>query len=89
MKLKSLIKIVSKNYPDKLVENAFETGKPVGDGLAEFIAREIEDTFEPGATSREQIAEANRAMTYALEELQSVVNALEEYWNNKYEQKKG
>ena len=79
MKLKSLIKIVSKNYPDKLVETAFETGKPVGDGLAEFIAQEIKETFDEKATSREQIFEANRAMTYALEEVQSVIKALEEY----------
>ena len=79
MKLKSLIKIISKNYPDKLIETAYETGKPVGDQLAEFIVKEMEDTFEPDTTSREQITEAIKVMTYALEEIQGVLKALEEY----------
>lgn len=48
-----------------------------GDTLAKFIAVELNDTYDPGATGQEQLREAIRAMTSARDQLQAVVDALE------------
>jgi hypothetical protein len=82
MKLKNLIKIIDKAYPDGMVGQAFgkdgtEITSP-GDTLAEFIAREVTETFDPEAKTTDQLAEALRVMNSAHREVGEVVDALEQ-----------
>ena len=76
MELKKLISIVDMAYPDGLVLRAFESGKPVGDSLAEFIARELKDTFDEKVSSLEQIEEARRVLGKGYFELGEVLRVL-------------
>jgi hypothetical protein len=80
MKLSKIIAIADKVYPEGLVGMAFKTKafsskKSVGDGLAEFIARELEDTYDPKASKEDQLEEAKRVMENAWKELNDVYNA--------------
>ena len=76
MKLDALIKIADKNYPDGMILQAHQAKhKRIGDGLAEFIAHELAETFEPGISKRKQIDEAIRAMTRARNDVNVVLNA--------------
>ena len=85
MKLSTIINIADKVYPDGLVKQAFEEysdnirPRSVGDGLAEFIARELADTYDPKATSLDQIGEACRVMSRAHTEIGDVSMALSDY----------
>ena len=47
-----------------------------GDTLAEFVARELNDTFDPEADEATQIATAVRAMQTAADDLQAVAHSL-------------
>ena len=47
-----------------------------GDTLAEFIAREIYDTYDVNASDAEQIVSAVKAMQAAANDLQKVADAL-------------
>jgi hypothetical protein len=76
MKLEKLIEIASSAYPDGLVQQAFKSKKGVGDGLAEFIARELADTFDPKASDLDQMREAHRCMSSAMDQIASVVEKL-------------
>jgi hypothetical protein len=80
MKLSTIISIANMAYPDGLVEQAFQ-GDHVGDGLAEFIVRELRDTYDPKASSLDQLEEAARVMESALKELTDVKEALELAYN--------
>ena len=82
MELNDLMAIVHRAYPDgetRLCWNAraqrARAGR--GDTLAEFVAREIAETFEAGATDRAQLADAVLAMHKAQGELDAVAKALE------------
>ena len=81
MKLSTIINIADKAYPDGLVKQAFEEGDHVGDGLAEFIARELRETYDEKASSLEQLEEACRVMHNARRELVDVAEALELKYN--------
>ena len=85
MKLEEIIAIADKAYPDGMVQQAFEAynrhqetieDDRVGDGLAEFIVRELTDTYDGGASKKKQLAEAVRCIDRATEELQAVSKAL-------------
>jgi hypothetical protein len=78
MKLAELIAIASGAYDDDLVAQYYEdrNGKH-GDGLARFIAEEIEETFESDAPTEQQLTEAIRVITSARDQLDAVVAALE------------
>jgi len=78
MTLKELVKIASEAYPDDLVQQ-YHDSEGGGDTLAEFIARELSDTFDEKASDAEQLEEALRAMSTAHRELGNVVTALEEH----------
>lgn len=71
-----LIAMASRAYPDDFVELADQEGDGAGDTLALFVAREIRDTYDEGATGREQILTAVDALNRGATELQSVVEAL-------------
>lgn len=72
MKLEGIITLADSAYPEGLIKRAFETKKPVGDGLAEFIARELTDTYDTKASGKEQLDEAIRVMERACSELRAV-----------------
>ncbi|MBT7066161.1 MAG: hypothetical protein HN919_07645 [Verrucomicrobia bacterium] len=48
-----------------------------GDTLAEFVARELQDIFDPDASDREQLDMAIRKMREAATDLQAVATALD------------
>jgi hypothetical protein len=86
MTLLKIIKIANKAYPDGLILQAYkqmeydlgmgpDTGK-VGDGLAEFIVREITETYDPKAGTRAQLREAHRVIETATRELESIGRAI-------------
>jgi hypothetical protein len=78
LSLGDIIKIANEAYPDNKVLEAYEQlskGKKypnVGDGLAEFVARELQETFESGKSRQEQLERVLRAMTTARRELEAV-----------------
>ena len=47
-----------------------------GDTLAQFIAQELDDTYDGEASDEEQIAEAARVMQRAADDLASVAKAI-------------
>ena len=53
--------------------------KGTGDTLAEFIVREIADTFDPNVSTEMQLDEALSAMRWACTELEAVIRGLEEH----------
>lgn len=74
-----LISIASKAYPDGLVKACFDQPKRnFGDGLAKFIADELDDTYETGASDEKQLQEAIRVIGKARAELLAVELALQE-----------
>ena len=84
MRLDDIIKAADKAYPDGLVGKAYREIKAkkdsavltVGDTLAEFIAREITETYDPKAGTDRQLEEAAHVMETALSEVQNVWQSL-------------
>jgi hypothetical protein len=78
-----IIGIANEAYPDSLIEQNFnkDTKKATcgckGDGLANFIVRELVDTFDPSAPRKKQLTEAARVMRTAIRELESVAARFE------------
>jgi hypothetical protein len=84
MTLNTIINIASSGYPDDRVKLCWNPLKQTvvrhrGDGLAEFIANELSDTYETGVPTKEQLKEAARAMRVARDELESVYSILRRY----------
>jgi uncharacterized protein YqgQ len=83
MKLNDLMEIVHKAYPDELTREYWESIEsrmdPLGSGdtLAEFVVREIADTYDSGATDKEQLYEAARVIRRAENDCARVAEALE------------
>lgn len=75
-----ILAIADAAYPDGLV-GAVSEGMEVGDTLAEFIFRELQDTYDPEASDEQQLAEAVRVMTTARQELEAVETTLREAGN--------
>ena len=81
MKLVDLMKRANAGYPDGYLGQYFQykTGEPVegsGDTLAEFIVRELAETFEPDASDEDQIDRAVEVLEKATSDLASVMAAL-------------
>lgn len=80
MTINELIKMASEVYPDGLVEQAWDMDREemstdfVGDTLAEFIARELSETFDPTGSTDEHLAEDYRVMDAAVRDLEAVRN---------------
>ena len=78
MTLNELIKLASSGYPDGLVEQCWDAAGghvirgAVGDTLAEFIATELQSTYDATASDAEQLREVAGAMYRAACELHSV-----------------
>jgi len=83
MTLNQLVCRAASAYPDAFILEYWSTQheKPVaypegGDTLAEFIARELYESFDPEAGDDEQIATAVKLMQSAADDLQAVAHAL-------------
>ena len=76
LSLEQIIEVVDKAYnPDEqLVLRAFK-GEQLGDGLAEFIARELKDTYSDNV-AQNPINEALRVIGMARNQLQEISHAL-------------
>lgn len=84
MELNDLISTAASGYPDAQVLEywAFAGAKPRsnpdgGDTLACFVAMELAETFDPEASTTDQVSEAVRALNRAVEDLQTVIDAIE------------
>jgi len=82
MKLVDILNIANEGYPDGFLAVYYHpsTGKSKrgsGDTLAQFIVREIQDTYDPDASDMQQLAEARRVMSNARREVESVIDKLE------------
>ena len=82
MTLNELLEIVHRTYPDGLTRECWNKAKQralggSGDTLAEFIVREIADTYEATASDEEKLDEALRVMRRACTEITGVIEALE------------
>ena len=71
-----LIKTASAGYPDGLVLQAYKTKDRVGDGLAEFIARELSETYAEYLNTTEQLKNALYTLDRASMELSAVICAI-------------
>ena len=76
MKLKTIIKIADKAYGDGLVEDYFNGAQNPDDTLAQFVAVELESTYEPTLKRQRQLEEAAGYMEAAIIELARVRDAL-------------
>ena len=81
MTLDEIIAIADAAYPDGFVARYWNAKRQavrranLGDTLAQFIVRELKDTFDPQATDAEQIATAAKAIENAASELAAVAAA--------------
>ena len=84
MKLVHLLKLASRGYPDRLVTNYFDKhGNEANPGydsdtLAEFIAIELRETYDPDASDTTQLQEAMQALRVARDDLEGVIRILEQ-----------
>ena len=82
MTLVELLNIANKSYPDHYLSEYYnEEGNYTGDlglsdTLAEFIVREITDTYEASLSSEDQLAVAAAILRVAIDELNDVIIAL-------------
>ena len=82
MKLNALLEIVHRAYPDETTRECWDSRKQrarsgSGDTLAEFIVREIAETFDRTASDEGQLDAALSSMRWACTELTAVIEALE------------
>ncbi len=83
-KLRRLLHIVNEAYPDGMIETYrnLDTGEEnlgaSGDTLAEFIAREIVETYEPQGSWAENLERASGVMMTAYEEIGAVVARIQQ-----------
>lgn len=80
--LVELLKIANEAYEDGYLAEYFdpETGAAragSGDTLAEFMIREIRDTFDPKVTRGAQFEEARRVLLNAIDDLENVIERLQ------------
>jgi hypothetical protein len=83
MTLNQLVCRAASAYPEAFVMEYWSQAseKPMaypegGDTLAEFIARELYESFDPEAGDDEQLATAVKVMQSAADDLQAVAHAL-------------
>jgi len=83
MTLNQLVCRAASAYPAAFVMEywSMEKEEPVpnpdgGDGLAEFVALELYESFDPEAGDDEQLATAVKVMQSAADDLQAVAHAL-------------
>lgn len=83
MTILEILNAANEGNPDKYLVDYYDTKtgefdeSGSGDTLAEFVVRELIETFVAKDTDEEQIDEAVRVMERAREELENVINALD------------
>lgn len=82
MKLNTLLEIIHRAYPEEHTRRCWDAKKQkvrtgTGDTLAEFVVREIVDTFDADAPEENQLDAALSVMRWACTELTAVIEALE------------
>jgi hypothetical protein len=82
LSLVELLNVANEAYDDGYLAEYFDpdTGGPKtgsGNTLAEFIVREIRDTFDSNATRSAQLEEARRVLRNAIDDLESVIERLQ------------
>ena len=82
LSLVELLNVANEAYDDGYLAEYFDpdTGTSragSGDTLAEFIVREIRDTFDPNAIRSEQLEEARRVLMNAIDDLENVIERLQ------------
>ena len=82
LSLVELLNLANEAYDDGYLSEYFDpdTGtsrEGSGDTLAEFIVREIRDTFDPNASRSPQLEEARRVLMNAIDDLESVIERLQ------------
>jgi hypothetical protein len=82
LSLVELLNIADEAYDDGYLAEYFDPGTGasrtgLGDTLAEFIVREIRDTFDPNATRSQQLEEARRVLMNAIDDLENVIERLQ------------
>lgn len=78
MTLPELMQLASDAYPEDSVMRTYLAGRNQGDTLAYCIASNIQGTFEPQASDREQLGTALAVLRSVNEELVCVIDALQE-----------
>lgn len=78
-----LLTAANRRYDDGYLSQYFDqiTGRPKpgsGDGLAEFIVRELRETFEAESSRTDQIAAAIGTLQRASNDIQNAINGLRE-----------
>ena len=82
MKLNKLLEIAHRAYPEEHTRLCWDAKRQkvrtgTGDSLAEFVVREIADTFDADAPEENQLDAALSSMRWACTELTAVIEALE------------
>ena len=82
MTLVELLNRANKGYPDEFLAMYYDTdtGERIsasGDGLAEFIVRELSETFDHDLDDDTQIQTATHVLQNAIRDLQTVIDAIE------------
>lgn len=79
MNIDKLIEIADKGYSDSyLIQGYFQDPDGEhGDTLAEFIARELQETLDPEASDTDQLLTAMDQMEKAQTEISGVIQALD------------
>jgi hypothetical protein len=80
MKLVTLLDRANEGYADGFLANYYTRAghRKAGNGdiLAEFIVRELTETFDDAASDIAQLNEAGRALEAAREDIEGVIDAL-------------
>jgi hypothetical protein len=84
MKLDDLIEIADRAAMDGCIGQCWDKKgqrafNGAGDTLAEFVVREIADTYDSGANDQEQLDEAARVIRRAAVDLELVAEELEHF----------
>jgi hypothetical protein len=82
LSLVELLNLANEAYDDGHLAEYFDpdTGTSragSGDILAEFIVREIRDTFDPNSPRSAQLEEARRVLMNVIDDLESVIERLQ------------
>lgn len=82
MQLNAIMEIVHSAYPDAMTRNYWDPvqRRPtpgMGDTLAEFIVKEIADTYDAGSADSEQLTEAIRVLERARSDIGNVAVTLQ------------
>lgn len=81
--LVEVLDIAAASYPDELLRVYYQANsgefneEGSGDTLAEFIVREIRETFDPDLTKTQQLQEVTRVLRKAIEDLESILKSVE------------